>query len=393
MIWLLLCLVALCAAAIVARPWWRRELGDEHVDRRRSNIAIYRQRLSELELEREAGTLAEAEFASAQAELGRRLLEDAERPEAVREAAPSTARWPAWIVVAAVPVLGLSLYALGGQWRLLGEVEALSRQDPEALVEELARRLRAQPDAEGYALLGRSYASLGRDADAVNAYAEANRLSDDQVAAWISDEAESRALLAGNDWRGDPQQRLQQALALAPQQPKALFYLGIAALQDGDEASAAAYWKRLMAVPNLPDEVRLALQQRLSELDQVAAATPEVGAGTLAIQIQVDIAPELRARAEDKWLFVFAKAAQGPPMPLAVQRLAVEAWPVSVTLDDSMAMTPALKLSQFDRWILTARVSMDGDAVPGAGDLQAEKMIEASNLGNRVDLVLGQVLQ
>ena len=80
-------------------------------------------------------------------------------------------------------------------------------------------------------------------------------------------------------------------------------------------------------------------------------------------------------------------------MPLAVQRLAVDHWPIEVRLDDSMAMIPSARLSQFDRWVLTARLSEDGDAIPGPGDLQAQKTIDASSSGDRVDLVIDQVLQ
>ncbi|MGH8172484.1 MAG: c-type cytochrome biogenesis protein CcmI/CycH, partial [Rhodanobacteraceae bacterium] len=69
--------------------------------------------------------------------------------------------------------------------------------------------------------------------------------------------------------------------------------------------------------------------------------------------------------------FVFARAASGPPMPLAVQRLKAAQLPITVTLDDSMSMMPAMTLSKFAQVVVGARVSKSGNATPQSGDLQA----------------------
>ena len=69
-------------------------------------------------------------------------------------------------------------------------------------------------------------------------------------------------------------------------------------------------------------------------------------------------------------MFVYAKAASGPPMPLAVQRLRVEQLPATVTLTDGMGMLPNMKLSQFPQVIVGARISKSGNAIAQSGDLQ-----------------------
>ena len=425
MIWLLLTILAFATVAVVTRPWWRPAPADAGVDRAGANIAMYRQRLSELELEHASGTLAPDEFDNAKAELGRRLLDDAESP-----AAPSTepaakaaqdrgGLGPAWLVLVLLPALGLGGYALGGQWRSIGleagggSELAASPQQIDDLVASLAARMEQSPDAEGYALLGRTYGTMQRYAASAQAFAQANRLSNNQSADWLTDEAEAVALSNGNAWSGRPRMLLDQALEIAPEHGKALFYAGLAALQAGDNDNAAVYWRRLLAQPELPDDVRETLRQRLAQVEardeQVASlATDEPvsstasaqadgprpsPAETVGVTLRIELSPELRARAQGMKLFVFAKAESGPPMPLAVQRLAVDHWPIEVRLDDSMAMIPSARLSQFDRWGLTARLSEDGDAIPGPGDLQAQKTIDASSSGDRVDLVIDQVLQ
>ncbi|MDT0498366.1 c-type cytochrome biogenesis protein CcmI [Algiphilus sp. W345] len=425
MIWLLLTFLAFATAAVVTRPWWRPAPEDAGVDRAGANIAMYRQRLSELELEHASGTLAADEFDNAKAELGRRLLDDAESPAAPSpEPAAKAAQdrgglGPAWLVLVLLPALGLGGYALGGQWRSIGlevgggpEVAA-SPQQIDDLVASLATRMQQSPDAEGYALLGRSYGTMQRYAASAQAFAQANRLSNKQSADWLTDEAEAVALSNGNAWSGRPRMLLDQALDIAPEQGKALFYAGLAALQAGDNDNAAVYWRRLLAQPELPDDVRESLRQRLAQVEardeQAAPLSPDEPvnstasaradgarpnpAETVGVNLRIELSPELRERAQGMKLFVFAKAESGPPMPLAVQRLAVDHWPVEVRLDDSMAMIPSARLSQFDRWVLTARLSEDGDAIPGPGDLQAQKTIDASSSGDRVDLVIDQVLQ
>jgi len=89
-------------------------------------------------------------------------------------------------------------------------------------------------------------------------------------------------------------------------------------------------------------------------------------------------------------LYVFAKAAAGPPMPLAVQKLHPSSWPVEITLDDSMAMAPALRLSQFDRWIVTARLGGEGTPTAQSGDLQGHAEVARAQIQPTVDILISE---
>jgi cytochrome c-type biogenesis protein CcmH len=85
----------------------------------------------------------------------------------------------------------------------------------------------------------------------------------------------------------------------------------------------------------------------------------------------VSLSPQLKDKVSpEDTVFVFARAAEGPPMPLAVARVRVRDLPYRFALDDSMAMSPALKLSAFPKVVVTARVSKSGGASAQPGDLQ-----------------------
>jgi len=109
-----------------------------------------------------------------------------------------------------------------------------------------------------------------------------------------------------------------------------------------------------------------------------SAPAPEASSTTVAdtnsgITVEVALAPELAERAApDATVFVYAKAAAGPPMPLAVQRVTVADLPLTLTLDDSMAMMPAMRLSGFPEVVVGARVSASGQAMPQPGDIEGE---------------------
>jgi cytochrome c-type biogenesis protein CcmH len=90
-------------------------------------------------------------------------------------------------------------------------------------------------------------------------------------------------------------------------------------------------------------------------------------------------------------VFVYAKAAAGPPMPLAVQRITVADLPTSLRLDDSMAMMPAMKLSSFPQVIVGARISPSGQAMPQPGDLEGETGPIPSNSSGPVAVTIDRI--
>ncbi|MDB5988211.1 MAG: c-type cytochrome biosis protein CcmI [Nevskia sp.] len=391
------------AFALTTRPWWLRS--SSRVRRQRANVAAYQTRLAEIEIESAAGLIEATEAEALKQELAVRLLADADAGSADAVLAP-VSRPRIWTIVAAGLLLALFAgggYWLDGSWRLQQQIASRRLAEPAVaeMIQKLAERLQQQPDdPQAWALLGRSYFVLQRFGDAAKAYRQANARAPAPNAEWLADEGEAIAFDDGRTLDDRSIQLFEQALQLQPDFGKALWYAGLGAAQQNDVARARALWTRL-AQQDLPEQMRSVLQERLAALDGAAApagsgTTPAANAATaaaVALHLRIVLAPALLAKIPNQaTLLVFAKADGGPPMPLAVQRLPGARPPLEVTLDDSQAMTPALKLSQFDRYLVTARLSQGGMAQALSGDLQGTLHLSRADAGKPVLLTIDSIV-
>jgi len=260
--------------------------------------------------------------------------------------------------------------------------EQAARQQIEAMIDKLAQRLKDKPDdATGWLMLGRSYTVLGRTDEAVAAYEKASALRGND-ATTLADYAS--ALMTKNGDRATPQSEalVTRALAAEPTHLKALALAGMTAFERADYATAVRHWEKMAErlPPDSPDAPRL--QASLDEARRrggLAAPAPTVAAASgpaivgASITGTVTLAPALAARASPTdSVFIFARAAQGSRMPLAVLRAQVKDLPMHYKLDDSMAMAPNAKLSGAAQVIVGARISKSGNAIPQPGDLAGE---------------------
>jgi len=297
-----------------------------------------------------------------------------------------------------VCIVAAAGYAAHGTPRAL-DPEARTAPDPaagitadqiEGMVQKLATRLEQRPDdVEGWNMLGRSYAVLGRHEQAVQALRKALALRPDDPAL-LADLADSLAMVHSRNLDGEPARLIARALQLDPDHPKSLSLAGSHAFNRGDYALAQKHWGRLLATASDP-EMAKQVQAGIDEAGRRAAAasgTPvaipaqppaETAAATVAsITGTVTLAPALAAKARpDDTLFVFARAAEGPRMPLAILRKQVKDLPLTFTLDDSLAMSPSARLSSAQRVVVGARVSAKGEATPKPGDLQGFSAVVA----------------
>ncbi len=347
----------------------RQQAGLSNAQRLKFNAAALRAELAELESRREAGEISPDEF-----ERARALLGDAARSDLKGERAwgfrpfSATQKW----VLALSPVLfsaGIFLISDGSQHFRPFQSEAQAQAQPsiEEMVDGLARRLEQQPDdLRGWAMLGRSYSVMDRHAEAARAFERANALSDGRNAELLIAEAEARGMANNQRLAGRPMELIRAALALQPDHVRALWYALVGAAQQGDAAARDEYLGKLAAHPELPPEMAEILRNDFGvEPAATAAASGPV------IPVQVDLAAGVADQVPDTaTLFVYAKAQQGPPMPLAVHRqpLGGTQWPLRVRLDDSMSMLPGMTLSSFSAWTLVARISETGQAIPQSGD-------------------------
>jgi len=349
------------------------------------NAAVYRDQLRELESDLRAGTLAPDQHEKARSEIEARLLADVGRGDAPAGSARGT-RAAAVALGLAVPICALAVYVAVGNPRSLapqsaesGSSHGLSVQQFEALVSRLAARLKDKPeDAEGWMMLGRSYAVLGRFGEASEAYAKAAaRMPRD--AQLLADYADALAMARGRRLEGEPEKIIARALAIDPSNVKALLLAGTAAFNRSDYAGAMRHWERVLDA--VPGESEMAQRLRASIAEARSLGGSSGGKAQIAKPAQaqsgnqvsgvVRLAPELAGKvAPGDTVFIFARAAEGPRMPLAILRKQGHDLPVKFTLDDSMAMSPAAKLSSHQRVVVGARVSKSSNATPSPGDLQ-----------------------
>lgn len=249
----------------------------------------------------------------------------------------------------------------------------------EAMVGKLEERLKAQPDdAEGWSMLGRSYSALGRYPESVTAF---QRVVDmrPKDAQGYADLADAKAMAAGRKLAGEPASLIAKALELDPKNLKALALAGTIAFDNNDFAKAARLWEAAIASAEPGSELARNLEGGVAEARSRAGLPPAsapaanaVAAATGAsVSGEVQLAAALKGRASpEDTLFVFARAAEGSKMPLAIVRKQVKDLPLRFTLDDSTSMGPAARLSSAKQVIVGARISKSGNAAPAAGDLQ-----------------------
>ena len=394
--WILGAALAALVLALLLRPLLARRGAAGQVSRKEANIAVYRDQLRELEAELTAGKIAPADHQRAKEELQARLLEDVDAAAAAEAAPRAAGRGAAIAVGLAVPACALALYFFVGSPDAVDprlSPDKVSELRVEDMVQRLAAKMRDNPDnVEGWKMLGRSYAVLGRFADAVDAYSKA-ALRAPRDAQLLADFADALAMAHGQSLQGEPEKLVMRALEIDPQNLKALALAGTAAFHRNDFKRAADYWERMLPLVEPESEDARQIKDNVAEA-RARAGTPTARAGAPSARAgspSAGAAPSPRAsapsrpgvrgtvRVSDKLreklspgdtVFVYARAAEGPPMPLAVLRRTAGDLPITFALDDSMAMRPELTVSAFPRVVVTARVSRSGNARPEAGDLQ-----------------------
>ena len=293
--------------------------------------------------------------------------------------------WPLWrdarlaaALTALVALAGTGgLYAYWSNWTW--DENFRVADTPAAMAARLARRLQDQPeDREGWLMLGRSYTALQQYPLAVRAYQRAYRLAEGRDAEALTGWAEALTLIDENELAGRAGRLFEEALALEPQNGKALFFSGIAAERRGELPLARERFVALLAL-GPPDTVRDILQQQVAGLDAAiaqggAAATSPAGGGAggdaaaARIELRVELAPGLAARVPaDAIVFVAVRRPGEPGPPLAAKRLAAK-FPLSVTLTPADAMMPGRSFAAGESVAVVARVALGGTPTASSGD-------------------------
>ncbi|WP_433736600.1 c-type cytochrome biogenesis protein CcmI [Pseudomonas putida] len=374
--WLAAGLLLLVALSFLLIPVLRSRRAQLEEDRTALNVALYEERVAELQVQREEGVLDAAQMDAGRAEAARELLADTEGV-----AAPRVSRLgkPAPLLAAIlVPVLGLGLYLHFGASDKVELTREFSHapQSMEEMTQRLERAVAAQPDsAEALYFLGRTYMTLDRPGDAAKIFERTVNLAGRQpelLGQW----AQAQYFADGKKWSDKIQALTDEALKADPKEVTSLGLLGIAAFEAQRYQEAIDYWNRLLEQLPPEDKSRVALEGGIARATEkleasggkVAPAPTQVAAAKAGalLKVQVDLAADLKAKVQPgDSVFIFARATSGPPAPLAAKRLTVADLPATVELGDADAMMPQLKLSNFPEVQLVARISRAGKPTAG----------------------------
>ena len=366
--WLCAGLLLLTALAFLLIPVLRGRKAQAEEDRTALNVTLYQERLQELQAQHAAGALNDQQLASGRDEAARELLADTEGALAKPTQRTLGGKIPL-IAALLMPLLGYGLYL---HWGAIDDVErAQTFAAQPKTIEEMTARLEAavksNPEsAESWYFLGRTYMAQERAADAALAFERAVGVAGREpelLGQW----AQALYFASDKQWTAQLQALTDEALKADPAEVTSLGLLGIAAYESGQFQKAIGHWQQLVAVLPAEDPSRQAIQGGIErareQLGEPAAAAPATSQG---LTVRVELAPALQAKVQPgDAVFVFARAVSGPPMPLAVKRLSVADLPAEVSLSDSDAMMPQLKISGFEQVQLVARISRSGNATAG----------------------------
>ncbi|SOQ01090.1 c-type cytochrome biogenesis protein CcmI [Pseudomonas syringae] len=388
--WMAAGLLLLVALSFLLIPLLRGHRAQREEDRTALNVALYQERLNELQVQQEQGVLSVAQLQAARTEAARELLADTEGAEPDRT---SRLGKPLLLLAALlVPMLGLAGYLqLGASDRV--ELSREFARPPTSLADmtqRLERSVQAQPDsAENLYFLARRYMAQNRSGDAAQMFERSVALAGRQpelLGQW------AQALYFASDKHFTPQVQAltDEALQADPREVTSLGLLGIAAFETQRYQAAVDYWTRLLAALPADDASRSALEGGIARArdnlaKRAADAAPAVKAKSIKIHVELAAALQGKVRPNDS-VFIFARAIHGPAAPLAVKRITVADLPAEVELSDADAMMPQLNLSNFAQVQLVARVSRAWQ--PTTGEWVGRSQPLASDSGVQQALII-----
>ncbi|WP_084646214.1 c-type cytochrome biogenesis protein CcmI [Marinimicrobium agarilyticum] len=420
-LWLAIALLTALALAFFLWPM-RRKASGSHLERVRrhyleANVALFREHLAELEAARDAGRLSPQAFEQLKLEQERALLEE-ERELATSRPTRGRALPGGRVLVMTALVL---VVASVGFYRWSGSSEdvklAVMRAEKAAadrdalandrrinqdrtweLVEQLKRRVDEEPESTEYRyLLAYYFRELGHYDQAVQAYEEI--LEQQPGSPRIQAElAETLFIRDDNRLNARARTLVKEALASNPQETTALGLAGIDAFGQQNYRDAIDYWERAVAVMNPRSGNALAFQRGIERArqalgEEAPTAQPDADkAEGITIPVQVRLGEGVEYSGEER-VFVYARAWQGSKMPLAIKTLQVEQLPTSITLDETMAMSPAASLASVNQVELVARLSKSGDASAQPGDWQGSLgPVDLSDIPDSLTLTIDEAI-
>ena len=441
--WILMILMLLVAIAIMVFPLLKIRQ-KESLAYKESNLKINEEKVEELDVDLEEGRIDQLYYNAAREELDRELLIDIpveNKESAALHYTAAAKRHPAIAILIALFIptlvllvyLDLGMHAAGDEVQLAGQQEAAAK---EPSIEEMIVKLEQRIDAEGgtveeWAMLARAHKYMGDNGLAAKAFAAALEIDVDNAQLML-EQAEVLALNNNRLFKDDSRELVLRAYALEPENPNVLWFAGVSEFQAGNYHLAIKHLTKLLPIAGGEEDVMksiiaivqqsrqalIAAGEDMPALEEllgmeniiaearteartaaraenkiVAAEKTAVASPSTSIQVSVDISEQVRQKFDaNDTVFVYAKAKQGPRMPLAAQRITLAALPAVIVLDDSMAMVEGMNLSAFDELVISARITKTGSAIAQSGDYIGQADVKAKAADMDLNLVIDSIV-
>lgn len=357
-----------------------------------TNLELLRESMKALEKEYAQGMIDQAQFESSKADIERRTLQEVQIT--TQQSKNNQLSTKLSLTIAAfIPIGVLAVYLWVGSPKTLLQDPQMNVGQPtpaqiEAMVDKLATRMKENPtDVQGWLMLGRSYTALNRLPEAQTAFQKAIEL-DPKNADAMADLADIIAFMQQSA-DGKPKELIKKALEIDPKNVKALALAGSAAYESKEYLKAIDYWQRALKLTEPQSEFANGLSLSISNAQERAGIKkPNLNA---QVSGTIQVSPSLSSKINsDDVVFIYARAIDGPRMPVAILKIKAGQLPYQFVLDDKLAMAPELSISKFKKVSIIARISKSGEATPKAGDLFGE-LEEVSTGSKNLKLTIDKV--
>lgn len=365
----------------------------EATSRRQMNAAIYREELDKLELECSSGSINNADYELAHAEMRQRLFQDTNEED--DRSVMGSSKITVISLCVFITVLSAGFYfSLGDATRIAEKntQQPMTQDGVEKMITVFAAKMEQDPtNLQGWAMLARSYRILGRNQEAAKAYERSGNFidSDPQL---LADYADVLASNANGSFAGKPLKLINQALKLDPNNLLALWLSGTASYAAGNYKAAVQTWEKLaQQLPPGTEDAR-SIEASIAEARTKSGPSSKASVNTKGISGKIEIAANLKSKVNSGDIVLVIARKPGERMPVAVLKTPASEFPMSFSLTDALAMNPSSPLSQLAEAAIEVRISKTGMAKPEAGDLiSAPQTVKVG--ANNIRLVIDQVRQ
>ena len=405
-----ICGLLILVALIITLPCLLTKDAPKDLDRNKINKAVYDKKLSELEYDLNNDLIEKEQYLIAKSDLERSLLDDIEDNKSISY--KNSSKSLPIVVLIVLPVAAVLMYL-----QLSNGFESLDPEFQKKLAEQkanlntgqmgsieqaiiqLEEKIKQDPDnLDNLKMLGRSYVVTERFSEAVTIYAKANEISNGADPNILISYGEAKGFAAGNKFDETAMTLFSKALQIDPGNERGLWYAGLAAYQIQDYKRSVEYFDKLVQqVPDDQVEVKNALIKYLNDAKskagiEVTTREKPKEKSSASIKVNVSIAENFTKNiVNSDTLFIYARAINGPKMPLALVKLTAGDLPTTITLDDSVSMMPSMTLSSMQEVEVVARISKSGQAIMQSGDIFGSIQPVETNLSKTVDVEINEL--